>query len=54
MLPLPEDEAEWGKLHVMFATAKGTVRRNTMDAFANIRTNGKIAMRFDERIATTG
>ena len=36
VLPLPEDEAEWGKLHVMFATAKGTVRRNSMDAFANV------------------
>ena len=48
VLPLPEDEAEWGKLHVMFATAKGSVRRNSMDAFANIRTSGKIAMRFDE------
>ena len=23
VLPLPEDEAEWGDLHVMFATAKG-------------------------------
>ena len=39
VLPLPEDEAEWGKLHVMFATAKGSVRRNSMDAFANIRTD---------------
>jgi DNA gyrase subunit A len=48
VLPLPEDEAEWGKLHVMFATAKGSVRRNSMDAFANIRTAGKIAMRFEE------
>jgi DNA gyrase subunit A len=48
VLPLPEDEAEWGKLHVMFATAKGLVRRNSMDAFANIRTSGKIAMRFEE------
>jgi DNA gyrase subunit A len=48
VLPLPEDEAEWAKLHVMFATAKGSVRRNSMDAFANIRTSGKIAMRFDE------
>ncbi|MCA3254631.1 MAG: DNA gyrase subunit A [Alphaproteobacteria bacterium] len=46
VLPLPEDEAEWGKLHVMFATAHGTVRRNSMDAFANIPTRGKIAMRF--------
>ena len=47
VLPLPEDEAEWGKLHVMFATAKGYVRRNSMDAFANIRTAGKIAMKFE-------
>jgi DNA gyrase subunit A len=36
VLPLPEDEAEWGKLNVMFATAKGNVRRNAMDSFANI------------------
>ena len=48
VLPLPEDEARWGDLHVMFATAGGTVRRNSMDAFANIPSNGKLAMRFDE------
>ncbi|MEQ1496188.1 MAG: DNA gyrase C-terminal beta-propeller domain-containing protein, partial [Novosphingobium sp.] len=48
MLPLPEDEAEWGKLSVVFATARGNVRRNSMDAFANVPSNGKFAMRFDE------
>jgi DNA gyrase subunit A len=48
VLPLPEDEETWGNLHVMFATAKGSVRRNSMDAFANIRTNGKIAMKFED------
>lgn len=47
VLPLPENEAEWGKLHVMFATAKGSVRRNSMDAFTNIPSNGKIAMKFE-------
>jgi len=47
VLPLPEDEAAWGALHVMFATAKGNVRRNAMDAFTNVPTNGKIAMKFD-------
>ena len=47
VLPLPEDEAEWAKLHVMFATAKGSVRRNGMDAFTNIPSNGKIAMKFE-------
>ena len=46
VLPLPQDEEEWGGLHIMFATAKGTVRRNSMDAFTNIPTAGKIAMKF--------
>lgn len=48
VLPLPEDEAEWAKLHVMFATAKGGVRRNSMDSFTNVPSNGKFAMKFDE------
>ena len=48
VLPLPEDEAEWGKLHVVFATARGNVRRNSMDLFTNIPSNGKFAMRFED------
>ncbi|KWV93460.1 DNA gyrase subunit A [Erythrobacter sp. YT30] len=48
VLPLPEDEAEWGDLSVVFATAQGNVRRNSMDAFTNIPSNGKFAMKFDE------
>jgi DNA gyrase subunit A len=48
VLPLPEDEAEWSRLHVMFATARGLVRRNSMDAFANVPSNGKLAMRFED------
>lgn len=46
VLPLPQDEGEWGGLHIMFATARGTVRRNSMDAFTNVPTAGKIAMKF--------
>ena len=48
VLPLPEDEAEWADLHVMFATAKGGVRRNSMDSFTNVPSNGKFAMKFEE------
>ena len=48
VLPLPEDESTWGALTVVFATAKGNVRRNSMDAFANIPSNGKYAMRFED------
>ena len=47
VLALPEDEAEWGGLSVVFATCKGYARRNSMDAFANIPSNGKIAMKFE-------
>ena len=46
VLSLPQDEEEWKNLHIMFATARGTVRRNSMDAFTNIPSNGKIAMKF--------
>ena len=48
VLALPQDEAEWDHLHLMFATRKGTVRRNSMTAFTNIPTAGKIAMKFGE------
>jgi len=46
VVALPEDESEWGGLHILFATAHGTVRRNSMAAFTNIPSAGKIAMRF--------
>ncbi|WP_448206543.1 DNA gyrase subunit A [Azospirillum sp. sgz302134] len=48
VLPLPEDEAVWANLHVVFATSKGNVRRNRMSDFANIRSNGLIAMKLEE------
>ena len=48
VLPLPEDEAEWASLNIVFATEQGMVRRNSMDAFANIPTAGKYAMGFVE------
>ena len=47
ILPLP-DESEWDKLDVMFATTRGTVRRNKLSDFADVKRNGKIAMKFDE------
>ena len=48
VLPLPEDEAQWDSLNIVFATEQGMVRRNSMDAFTNIPTNGKYAMGFVE------
>jgi DNA gyrase subunit A len=48
IMPLPEDESQWEKLDVMFATTGGTVRRNKLSDFIQINRAGKIAMRLDE------
>ena len=37
-MPMPEDEASWGKLQIMFATRSGDVRRNELSDFVNIQT----------------
>ena len=46
-MPLPENENEWKKYHVIFATAKGKIRKNTLEDFSNIQSTGKIAMKLD-------
>jgi DNA gyrase subunit A len=48
ILPLPEDEASWEQLDVMFATNDGGVRRNKLSDFIEVRQNGKIAMKLEE------
>ena len=48
IMPLPENEADWEALDVMFATTRGTVRRNKLSDFAQVNRAGKIAMRIDE------
>ncbi len=47
IMPLPEDEEEWKNLMVIFSTAKGNVRKNTLEDFININNSGKIAMKLD-------
>ncbi|SEP45788.1 DNA gyrase subunit A [Rhodospirillales bacterium URHD0017] len=47
VMPMPEDEASWSTLHVMFATARGGVRRNELSDFVNVNQTGKIAMKFE-------
>ena len=48
VMPLPEDETSWSELDVMFATTRGTVRRNKLSDFADVRRSGIIAMKLDE------
>ena len=47
-MPLPEDEAEWKNMMIIFATSKGNVRKNTLEDFININNSGKIAMKLDQ------
>nr|WP_210302651.1 DNA gyrase subunit A [Bartonella callosciuri] len=48
IMPLPEDEARCSALDIMFATTRGTVRRNKLSDFVQVNRNGKIAMKLDE------
>ncbi|HTR14993.1 MAG TPA: DNA gyrase subunit A [Roseiarcus sp.] len=48
IMPLPEDESTWESYDVMFATTRGTVRRNKLSDFAQVNRSGKLAMRLDE------
>ena len=48
IMPLPEDESSWGNLDVMFATTGGTVRRNKLSDFVDVRRSGIIAMKLGE------
>lgn len=54
ILALPEDETKWKDLSIVFATASGDVRRNSMDQFADIRSSGKIAMKLEGNDALIG
>ena len=48
VLQLPQDEALWDSLHLVFATAQGNVRRNRLSDFRNVRAAGLIAMKLEE------
>lgn len=48
IMPLPENEEDWDRLDVMFATAQGNVRRNKLSDFTQVNKAGKIAMKLDD------
>ena len=48
IMKLPENEEECKNLSIMFATASGNIRRNSLMDFVNVQSNGKIAMKLDE------
>ncbi len=48
IMKLPENEDDCKDMSIMFATAQGNVRRNSLMDFVNVQSNGKIAMKLDE------
>ena len=49
IMPLPENEREWENLYIMFTTEKGNVRKNKLSDFVDVRANGKIAMKLQDK-----
>ena len=47
IMPFPDTDSEWKNLNIVFATAKGKVRKNNLEDFSSINTSGKIAMKLD-------
>jgi DNA gyrase subunit A len=47
-MPLPENEEDWDKLNIFFATAYGNARRNDLSDFKSVQSNGKIAIRLED------
>ncbi|WP_299983530.1 DNA gyrase subunit A [uncultured Ruegeria sp.] len=53
IMPVDVPDEEWENLQIVFATSAGTVRRNRLSDFTNVKRNGKIAMKFEEDHANT-
>ena len=47
IMPMPEDETENKNYQIIFATAQGKVRKNSLEDFQSINAAGKIAMKLD-------
>jgi DNA gyrase subunit A len=47
IMPFPDDESDLKNLQIVFATAKGKVRKNSLEDFSSINSAGKIAMKLD-------
>ena len=54
IMPLPSDEATWAKMKIIFATANGKIRKNSLLDFENIQSSGKIAMKLEETDSIAG
>ena len=47
IMPFPDKDNQSKNLHIIFATSKGKIRKNSIEDFSSINTAGKIAMKLD-------
>ncbi|MDC6475445.1 DNA gyrase subunit A [bacterium] len=54
IMPFPDDESDMKNLQIVFATAKGKVRKNSLEDFSSINSAGKIAIKLDSNDKIVG
>ena len=54
IMPMPEDETDSKNYQIIFATAQGKVRKNSLEDFSSINASGKIAMKLDNNDKIVG
>ena len=47
IMPFPDEQKELKNLQIIFATAQGKIRKNSLEDFSSINSSGKIAMKLD-------
>ena len=47
IMPFPDKDNQSKNMHIIFATSKGKIRKNSIEDFSSINTAGKIAMKLD-------
>ena len=54
IMPMPESQTESKNYQIIFATAQGKVRKNSLEDFSSINASGKIAMKLDNNDKIVG
>ena len=54
IMPFPDDESDLKNYQIVFATAQGKIRKNSLEDFSSINTSGKIAMKLDSNDKIVG
>jgi len=54
IMPYPDENSKTKGMHIIFATAKGKIRKNNLEDFSSINTSGKIAMKLDNNDKIVG